>query len=144
MNAAGGPYRQPSSCRPGIVPAPGPRAGPVSLPSFRGPMEVLAMRHRKRNRLQVTLLEDRSLPSACFVAQWNDLLVSVQTLRSQGNPPSARALAMMNAAIYDSVNAIDPTYTVYHVDAQDFPGVSGASADAAAAQAAHDVAYALY
>jgi hypothetical protein len=89
-------------------------------------------------------LEDRCLLSAAFVLEWNDLVVDVQRLRGQGNQQAARALAMMGAAVYDSVNAVSPTHTVYHVDARDFPDVSIASADAAAAQAAHDVAYALY
>ena len=57
----------------------------------------------------------------------------MQQVRGQGNPQSARALAIMEAAVYDSVNAIDPTHAVYHVDARAFPGVSTASADAAAA-----------
>jgi hypothetical protein len=107
-------------------------------------MEVFTMGLRKRNVLSIEPLEDRSLPSATFVFQWNDLLLDVQQQRSQGNPPAARALAIMDGAIYDSVNAIDPTHTVYHVDARGFPGLSAASADAAAAQAAHDVAVALY
>jgi hypothetical protein len=98
----------------------------------------------KPSRLRVEPLEDRSVPSAAFVPEWNDLLVDVQRLRGQGSAPAARALAMMNAAVYDSVNAINPTHTVYHVDARAFPGVSTALADAAAARAAHDVAYALY
>src|SRR5262249_28945002 len=51
----------------------------------------------------------------------------------------------MNAAIYDSVNAINPTHTIYHTDARvAFPDASMASADAAAAQAAHDIAVRLY
>ncbi|HVK10509.1 MAG TPA: vanadium-dependent haloperoxidase [Gemmataceae bacterium] len=98
----------------------------------------------KHSRLRVEPLEDRSLPSAAFVPEWNDLLVDVQQRRAQGNQQAARALAMMGAAVYDSVNAVDPTHTVYHVDAKAFPGVATASADAAAVQAAHDVAYALY
>jgi hypothetical protein len=102
------------------------------------------MRLTKRSVLRVEQLEDRCLLSADFVLQWNDLLVDVQRLRAQGNQVSARALAMMNAAVYDSVNAINPTYTVYHVDARDRPEAATASPDAAAAQAAHDVAYALY
>src|SRR5262249_62184286 len=89
-------------------------------------------------------LEDRCLLSAAFVLDWNDLVVDVQRLRGQGNQAAARALAMMGAAVYDSVNAVNPTHTVYHTDARAFPDVSIASADAAAAQAAHDVAYALY
>jgi hypothetical protein len=99
---------------------------------------------RRQPRLGFERLEDRALPAAAFVLEWNDLLVDVQQLRAQGNQQAARALAMMGAAVYDSVNAIDPTHTVYQVDARAFPGVATASADAAAAQAAHDVAYALY
>ena len=94
-----------------------------------------------RSVLGVELLEDRCLLSAAFVFQWNDLLVDVQRLRGQGSAPSARALAMMNAAVYDSVNAINPTHEVYHVPATP---PAGTSDDAAAAQAAHDVAFALY
>lgn len=102
------------------------------------------MKCKKPSSLRVELLEDRCLPSANFVLDWNNLLVDVQRVRAQGNPPSARALAIMNGAIYDSVNAINPTHTIFHVDARAFPGISAASADAAAAQSAHDVAYALY
>jgi hypothetical protein len=76
------------------------------------------MRLVKRGLLRVEPLEDRSLPSAAFVPQWNDLLVDVQRARGQENPQSARALAIRGAAVYDSVNAIDPTHTVYHVDAR--------------------------
>jgi len=98
----------------------------------------------KQRPLRVERLEDRSLPSAAFVLDWNALLVDVQALSGQGNQQAARALAMMNSAVYDSVNAISPTHTVYHVNARSFPDVATASPDAAAAQAAHDVAYALY
>src|SRR5262249_9611351 len=101
------------------------------------------MRPGKKRLLRVEPLEDRCLLSADFVLQWNDRFLEVQRLRTQGNPQSARALAILGAAVYDSVNAISPTHTVYHVDARAFPGASTASADAAAAQAAHDVAYAL-
>ena len=79
------------------------------------------MRLGKQSRLRVETLEDRSLPSADFVFQWNDLLLDVQRVRAQGNPQSARALAIMGAAVYDSVNAIDPTHEVFHVDARAFP-----------------------
>jgi hypothetical protein len=99
---------------------------------------------RKPYLLRLEPLEDRTLPSANFILEWNSLLLDVQQQRLQGNPPAARALAIMGAAVYDSVNAIDPTHTVFHIDARPFPGVSTTSADAAAAQAAHDVAYALY
>src|SRR5437870_2081186 len=103
-----------------------------------------AMVCRKQSQLRVESLEDRCLLSAGFVLDWNSLLLDVQQVRALGNQQSARALAIMGAAVYDSVNAIAPTHTVYHVDARAFPGISTASADAAAAQAAHDVAFALY
>jgi hypothetical protein len=102
------------------------------------------VRNLKLSRLRVEPLEDRSVPSAAFVTDWNDRVLGVQRLRGQGNPQSARALAILDGAVYDSVNAVAPTHTVYHVDARVFPGAATASADAAAAQAAHDVAYALY
>jgi hypothetical protein len=98
----------------------------------------------KQGSLRVEQLEDRSLLSAGFVLEWNGSLLDVQQLRGQGNQQSARALAIMGAAVYDAVNAIHPTHTVFHVDATAFPDVATASADAAAAQAAHDVAYGLY
>src|SRR5262245_48948687 len=103
-----------------------------------------AMRLVNQRRLRVEPLDDRCLPSAGFVFDWNTLLLDVGRLRNQGNQVSGRALAIMNAAVYDSVNAITPTHTVYHVDARDFPGASTAAADAAAAQAAFEVAAGLY
>src|SRR5262245_17238558 len=98
----------------------------------------------KRRSLRVELLEDRLQPSANFVLEWNSLLLDMQRVRSQGNQQAARSLAMMGASVYDSVNAINPTHAVYHVDASSFPNVGSASPDAAAAQAAHDIAAALY
>src|SRR5262249_23351787 len=138
---AAGAFSPPSNTRTG--PASGPRWERCHsvLPRTEG---EFAMRLLKQTSLRVEPLEDRSLPSAGFVLDWNDLVVDVQRVRGQGNQAAARALAMVGAAVYDSVNAINPTHTVYHVDARGFPNVSIASADAAAAQAAHDVAYALY
>src|SRR5262245_28950967 len=91
-------------------------------------------------------LEDRCLLAADFVLHCHRLLLEVQQApsRAQGNQQAARALAMMAAAVYDSINAIDPNHTVYKVDARDRPEAATASPDAAAAQAAHDIAYALY
>jgi hypothetical protein len=125
----------------------------MSLHSILDALRFVPTRRRPRARKtgrppafrpQLEPLEDRYLLSADFVLEWNRLLLDVQRLRAQGNPPAARALAIMDAAIYDSINAIRPTHTVFQVDARTFPGAATASADAAAAQAAHDVAYALY
>lgn len=78
------------------------------------------------------------------VVQWNRaLLVIVRTPGAQ--PPTihpTRSFAIMHAAIYDAVNAIDRTHTPYLVR---LTGVSRfASQDAAADTAAHAVLVALY
>ena len=57
----------------------------------------------KRCPLRVECLEDRSLPSAAFVYDWNNLVIEFQGLRAQGNQQTARALAMMNAAVAHSL-----------------------------------------
>src|SRR5262249_709853 len=104
----------------------------------------LTIRLMKKSLLHAEPLDNRCLLSAGFFPDWNALALTLHRLRGQGNPPATRALAIMDAAVYDSVNAISPTHTVFHVDARAYPGAAAASADAAAAQAAHDVAYALY
>jgi hypothetical protein len=78
------------------------------------------------------------------VIQWNrTLLVIVRTPGAQ--PPTihpTRSFAMMHAAIYDAVNAIDRTHKPYLIRLSGVP--RSASQDAAAAAAAHDVLVALY
>lgn len=82
--------------------------------------------------------------SANQVVQWNrNLLAIVRTPGAQpGTIHSTRSFAIMHAAIYDAVNAIDGTHHVYMVQVQ---GVSpDASQEAAAASAAHEVLAGLY
>ena len=78
------------------------------------------------------------------VVQWNRILLSI--VRTPGAQPATihptRSFAIMHAAIYDAVNAIDRTHAVYMVRVAGVP--RGASEDAAAASAAHDVLLALY
>jgi membrane-associated phospholipid phosphatase len=76
--------------------------------------------------------------------EWNRLLLSI--LRTPGAQPGTvhptRSLAMLHAAIYDAVNAIDQTHAPFKVL---LPGIpQGASQDAAADSAAHEVLSALY
>ena len=80
---------------------------------------------------------------ADVVTEWNQITLATQAGISGGirTPPASRALAMVHAAIYDSVNAIDRRYTFYAVDAQAAPG---ASPEAAAVAAAHAVLVNLY
>ena len=89
-----------------------------------------------------------SLPAAAQpvnpVVQWNrTLLVIVRTPGAQSPTlHPTRSFAIMHAAIYDAVTAIDGTHEPYAVT---LTGTSpNASQDAAAAAAAHEVLVALY
>ena len=78
------------------------------------------------------------------VLQWNKTLLVI--VRTPGTQPATihatRSFAIMHAAIYDAVNAIDGSHAPYLVR---LTGVSrGASQDAAASAAAHQVLVVLY
>jgi hypothetical protein len=78
------------------------------------------------------------------VIQWNKTLLVI--VRTPGAQPatmhSTRSFAIMHAAIYDAVNAIDQRHKPYLVTLPDVP--PDASQEAAAAVAAHEVLVALY
>src|ERR1700731_1786045 len=78
------------------------------------------------------------------VVQWNRTLLVI--VRTPGAQPTTvhptRSFAIMHAAVYDAVNAIDRTHKPYLVRLT--PASRFASQDAAAASAAHDVLVALY
>src|SRR5439155_11504195 len=78
------------------------------------------------------------------VVQWNRTLLEI--VRTPGMQPvtvhPTRSFAILHAAIYDAVNAIDRTRTPYLVQVRRAPRAT--SQDAAAAAAAHDVLVALY
>ena len=76
--------------------------------------------------------------SPAVVLEWNRVLQS--TLAQPGNPLTPRFYAMMHIAMFDAINAIEREFEPYRVQLR--PG-RGGSADAAAAQAAHDVLVAL-
>jgi len=83
-------------------------------------------------------------PSVSPVVQWNRTLL--QIVRTVGAQPATvhptRSFAVLHAAIYDAVNAIDRTHRPYLVH---LSGVSRtASQDAAAAAAGHEVLVTLY
>jgi hypothetical protein len=88
--------------------------------------------------------QDSAANSVNPVVQWNRTLLVI--VRTPGAQPATvhptRSFAIMHAAIYDAVNAIDRTHKPYLVR---LTGVSRfASQDAAAAAAAHQVLVALY
>jgi hypothetical protein len=90
------------------------------------------------------ILDPSPAQSVNQVVQWNkNLLVIVRTPGAQpATIHPTRSFALMHAAIYDAVNAIDGTRKPYLVQ---LTGVSpNSSQDAAAAQAAHDVLVGLY
>jgi len=85
-----------------------------------------------------------SAASSNAVVQWNKVLLTI--VRTPGAQPATvhptRSFAILHAAVYDAVNAIDATHKPYlvhieHVSAQ-------ASQEAAVAAAAHDTLVSLY
>jgi hypothetical protein len=89
-------------------------------------------------------LEDSSEHALNPVVEWNKALLVI--VRTPGAQPatmhSTRSFAIMHAAIYDAVNAIDRRHKPY---LGTLPEVSpNASQDAAAAAAAHQVLVGLY
>ena len=87
---------------------------------------------------------DSSTRQANAVVQWNRTLLVI--VRTPGAQPATvhptRSFAIMHAAIYDAVNAIERTHRPYLVRLSGVP--QSASQEAAAAAAAHEVLVALY
>jgi len=88
--------------------------------------------------------QDTSAQQVNPVVQWNRaLLVIVRTPGAQSpTVHPTRSFAIMHAAIYDAVNAIDRKHRPYLVRVSGVP--RDASQEAAAAAAAHEVLVALY
>jgi hypothetical protein len=89
-------------------------------------------------------LEDTPTHPLNPVIQWNRTLLKI--IRTAGAQPatvhSTRSFAILHAAIYDAVNAIDRRHTPYLVTVSEVS--PNASQDAAAAAAAHEVLAGLY
>src|SRR5262249_55180849 len=96
---------------------------------------------RQRAPLLLEPLEDRRRLSADGVLERHQLLLD--TIKANKVSPLffTRDAAIVHAAIYDAVNAIDRSYTPLFADAK---APHGASLEAAAAQAAHDTLDALF
>ena len=78
---------------------------------------------------------------ADVITDWNELLLQVMAEEEQAPPQVSRSLAMMHIAMYDSVNSIQRTHKFFIADQL---ARAGASPEAAAAQAAYEVATSLY
>lgn len=75
------------------------------------------------------------------VTDWNSALLDAVRTDSTAPPLASRNMAMVQAAVYDSVNSISKKYSPYKVSI-DAP--AGASAEAATAASAHRVLLSLY
>jgi hypothetical protein len=102
-----------------------------------------------RRPLTVEPLEERCLLSGDVVLEWNAIALDAMAndsrlgANAKQNAPtrSSRALAIVQAAVFDAVNSIDGSYDPYLIDV---PAPQGTSITAAAAQAAHDTLAALF
>ena len=118
--------------------------------SFRSILTALrpAPQHRRTraagrragSRPRLEPLDDRCLLSADVVLEWNQVILDA--LKDDRLLPLylARKAAIVHAAVYDAVNAIDRSYTPLFADVK---ASRSASIEAAAAQAAHDTLVAL-
>ncbi|HEX2571093.1 MAG TPA: vanadium-dependent haloperoxidase [Polyangia bacterium] len=70
------------------------------------------------------------------VTDWNQIALEAAAKAGLDGNRSSRIMAIVSVAVYDAVNAITPVGKPYHFKTRP---ASPASADAAAAQAAHDV-----
>ena len=80
--------------------------------------------------------------SADAVADWNAIAVQTISAATPARPATVSFLdiAIVQAAVYDAVQAIDKRFKPYHVE---IPGASG-SPEAATAKAAHDILVNLF
>jgi len=95
----------------------------------------------QKRRLLLEQLESRDLFAADMVVQWNDNVLAAIRVDKTPPPKASRDLAIVHAAIYDAVNAIDRNFKPYAVDV---PAIAGTSAEAAVAAAAHRALVALF
>jgi hypothetical protein len=98
----------------------------------------------KRSRkcgLSIESLEERCLLSGDVVLQWNQAVLNAIRADKPTIGFLTRDLAIVHTAIYDAVNAIDQTSSIFHVTVQ---APADASPEAAAAAAALYTAAALF
>jgi hypothetical protein len=108
-------------------------------------------RCREKRGFQPALesLEQRCLLTGDPVLNWNAVAMQAAVNDHALGAPglqfgptrTSRALAIVQAAVFDAVNSIEPTYTPYLIQV---PAPPNASIDAAVAAAAHETLVALY
>ena len=78
---------------------------------------------------------------ADVVTDWNQTAIRATEIAGAPVPVQTRVMAMVHAAIFDAINAVERKYTVYAVDMRTTPETS---AEVAAAAAAHGILERLY
>src|SRR5690242_18305555 len=88
--------------------------------------------HGRACPMSVESLEKREFFSADVVLQWNQAVLSAIRMDKPSVGFATRDLAIVHTAIYDAVNAIDHTSSIFRVKAKAPADASGvAAADAA-------------
>ncbi|MBX3396638.1 MAG: hypothetical protein KF841_14855 [Phycisphaerae bacterium] len=78
---------------------------------------------------------------ADVVTDWNEILLDAIRESEMPSPKAARAIAMMNLAMYDTINSFSPTHDTYLTAGT--PGI-GATRDASGVAAARRILVALF
>ncbi|TFZ05661.1 phosphatase PAP2 family protein [Ramlibacter henchirensis] len=84
----------------------------------------------------IAVLSAPALAAASNLMEWNEVAFKAAGTARQSPPMSTRTMAMVHAAMFDAVNAIQPRYEPFKFTAG---APSTASVDAASAAAAHAV-----
>src|SRR5581483_3331603 len=123
-----------------------PRFHPQCIALFAGNGKAAGMKTKTFSpflALSLLLLSSAGVARAADeVADWNRIMLEA-TLTPPATPApiSTRSTAIVQAAVFDAVNGIDPRYTPIHVFRQ---GPRNASKRAAAVQAAYAILVRLY
>jgi hypothetical protein len=91
--------------------------------------------------LFTALLTVPGVAAADAVTEWNEIAVATAAAGRHGASDASRVTALVHAAIFDAVNAIEARYTPYKIKVN---AAAGASAEAAAVAAAHAALVRLY
>jgi hypothetical protein len=89
----------------------------------------------------VALVTIPAVAAADAVTDWSEIAVATAAAGKHGASDASRTTALVHAAVFDAVNAVEARYTPYKVKVS---APAGASAEAAAVAAAHAVLVRLY
>ncbi len=97
-----------------------------------------------RGLLSLMVVASLTVPgvaAADAVTEWNEIAVATAAAGKHGASDASRVTALVHAAIFDAVNAIEAGYTPYKIRVG---AAAGASPEAAAVAAAHAALVRLY